>query len=303
MDFFRRGAVGFIECLGLTLSRQQLHDYPDSCDCHTYARAVTSRVGKQHGSHHQVATVDVEGRTGDVAGGLGGGEANQIGDFDRGAEARHGIARGETFEQLVRSMFARQLGIDHTGADGVHGDAELAEFLRGRARQSEKSGLRCRVVRTAESAHHPAAGGRDINDAAVVLGTHCRKNGFRHQERCGEVDLERCAPFFGGEIGEACRQRKRGVVDEDVDPSEAFERAARDLVGNAVRRDVARHGERALADFLRQRLGALAVADVHRDQAPRSCRRAAAARPSPRHAPVTTATRPAKSAFSIRRII
>src|SRR6266700_3917899 len=37
--------------------------------------------------------------------------------------------------------------------------------------------------------------------------------------------------------------------------------------------------------------------------APRSCRRAATARPRPRHAPVTTATRPAKSAFSIRRIV
>jgi hypothetical protein len=46
-----------------------------------------------------------------VAGGLRGGEANQIGDFERGAEARHGIARGETFEQPVRGMFARQLGI------------------------------------------------------------------------------------------------------------------------------------------------------------------------------------------------
>src|SRR5262249_52762553 len=38
-------------------------------------------------------------------------------------------------------------------------------------------------------------------------------------------------------------------------------------------------------------------------EAPRSCRRAAAARPRPRHAPVTTATRPAKSAFSIDRIV
>ena len=68
--------VGFSEWLGLTLSRQQLHDYPNSCDCHTYTRAVTSRVGEQHVSHHQVAAVDVEGRAGDVAGGLGGGEAN-----------------------------------------------------------------------------------------------------------------------------------------------------------------------------------------------------------------------------------
>src|SRR5262249_39242123 len=58
-------------------------------------------------SHHQIAAVDVEGRTGNITGGLGGSEANQIGDFERGAEARYGIARGETFEQLIRGMFAR----------------------------------------------------------------------------------------------------------------------------------------------------------------------------------------------------
>lgn len=101
------GSIAFIKWLDLTLSRQQLHDYPVSCDCHAYARAITSRAGEQHRSHHQVAAVDVEGRAGDVAGGLGGGEANQIGDFECGAEARHGIARGKTLEQLVRRMFAR----------------------------------------------------------------------------------------------------------------------------------------------------------------------------------------------------
>src|SRR4029077_17529707 len=68
-----------------------------------------------------------------------------------------------------------------------------------------------------------------------------------------------------GDIGESGRQRKRGVVDEDVDPSEAFERAARGLVGNALRRNVARHGESARANFIPQRLSALAVADVHRN--------------------------------------
>jgi hypothetical protein len=125
-QLFRNGAVDFIGWLGLTLSRQQLHDDPPALVTvtRTCARSGTSRVGEQHRSHHQVAAVDVEGRAGDVAGGLRGGEANQIGDFESGAEARHGIARGETLEQLVRGMFARQLGIDHAGTDGVHGDAE-----------------------------------------------------------------------------------------------------------------------------------------------------------------------------------
>src|SRR4029077_8958232 len=121
-----------------------------------------------HISHHQFAAVNVEGGTGDVAGGLGGGEANQIGYCERGAEARHGITCGETFEQLVRGMFASQLGIDHAGADSVYCDAELAEFFRGRERNSEASGLRCRVVLSAERADHPASRGRDIYDAAVM---------------------------------------------------------------------------------------------------------------------------------------
>ena len=66
-----------------------------------------------HESHHQVAAVDIERSAGDVTGGLGSGKANQIGDFKSGAEAWHRITRGESLEQVVRGMFARQFGIDH----------------------------------------------------------------------------------------------------------------------------------------------------------------------------------------------
>src|SRR5262249_32170384 len=105
-----------------------------------HAYAENQPRWRKNRSHHQVAAVDMERRARDVTGGLGGGEANQIGDFERGAEARHRIAYGETFKQLVRGMFVRQLGIDHTRTDSVHGDAELAELFRRRARQSEESG-------------------------------------------------------------------------------------------------------------------------------------------------------------------
>ena len=44
-----------------------------------------------------------------------------------------------------------------------------------------------------------------------------------------------------------------------------LDRTPRDFVGHAVSRDVTRDGEGALADFLRQRLGAFAVADVYCD--------------------------------------
>ena len=70
----------------LTLSYEQLHDDPGLVTVtRTRARSGTSRIAEQHKSHHQVAAVDVEGRAGDVAGSLGGGETNQIGDFERGA--------------------------------------------------------------------------------------------------------------------------------------------------------------------------------------------------------------------------
>src|SRR4029453_2872609 len=87
-------------------------------------------VCEEHRSHHQVTAIDVEGRGGCVAGGFGCGEAKQIGDFERGAETAHRIARREAFEQLVRGMFARELSIDHTGTDGIHRNPEFAELLR-----------------------------------------------------------------------------------------------------------------------------------------------------------------------------
>ena len=82
-------------------------------------RGGTSRVGEQHRSHHQVAAVDVEGRAGDVAGGLGGGEANQIGALECSPEPRHRIGRGEAFEgfafgvRLGLPCFFGQLGGDN----------------------------------------------------------------------------------------------------------------------------------------------------------------------------------------------
>jgi len=81
-----------------------------------------------------------------------------------------------------------------------------------------------------------------------VLGTHCRKNCFRHQERSGEVDLDRFAPFLRAEIGKPSRQRKRGVVYENVDPSKTFERTLRNVIRNAFRGDIAGHCEGALAN-------------------------------------------------------
>src|SRR4029078_13345399 len=99
-----------------------------------------------------------------------------------------------------------------------------------------------------------------------MLGTHCRKNCFRHQERRGEVDLNRFAPFLRAKIGKPSRQRKRGVVYENVDPSKTFDRTLRKVIRNTFRGEMAWNCEGALADLLRQRLSALTIANIHGDR-------------------------------------
>src|SRR5258706_423810 len=59
--------------------------------------------------------------------------------------------------------------------------------------------------------------------------------------------------------------RHGGVVHENVDATEALEGAPHDILGNALRADVAGNGERALPERVSDRHGALAVADIHGD--------------------------------------
>src|SRR6185437_9013040 len=119
-------------------------------------RALSSIRWPRGGSHHEIAAVDVERRAGDVARGLGGGEANEVGDFPSRPEARDGISSRESLEQLGRRVLVGQLGVDHARTHRVHGDAEPSELFRGSARQPEQTGLRRRVVGAAQRAHHTA---------------------------------------------------------------------------------------------------------------------------------------------------
>src|SRR4030095_8755284 len=96
--------------------------------------------------HHEVAAIDIERRAGDVAGGLRCGEADEIRNLERGPQSRHRVPGGQPLEQLRRRILARELGVDHAGADGGDGDAHLPELLRRRPRQPQQSGLRRRVM-------------------------------------------------------------------------------------------------------------------------------------------------------------
>src|ERR1043166_2932124 len=86
--------------------------------------------------HHEVAAIDVQGRTGDVAGSFGRDKADQIGNLDGRAEPRDGIALSQAFENLGGGAFPSQFGVDHSRADGVHGYAERAQLLCRRASET-----------------------------------------------------------------------------------------------------------------------------------------------------------------------
>jgi hypothetical protein len=69
--------------------------------------------------HHEIAAFDIERCAGDIAGLLGGEEADQVRDFERLAEALDRKAAGIGREVVGRGMFPRQLGIDQPRADGI----------------------------------------------------------------------------------------------------------------------------------------------------------------------------------------
>src|SRR6059058_2568643 len=92
-------------------------------------------------SHHQIAAIDIERRPSDVTRRLGRGEANEVGDFQRGTKAWNRVARCQAVQQLWRRVLVRQLCIDHAGTHRVDGDPELSHLFRGRARQPQQPGF------------------------------------------------------------------------------------------------------------------------------------------------------------------
>src|SRR5580692_1457682 len=215
--------------------------------------------------HHQVAAVDVQRGAGEVPGRFGGGEANEVRDLPGGAQPRDRKRGRDLREPLGRRALARELRVDHPRAHGVDGDAEGSQLLGGGAGESQEPGFGGRVVGAAQRADHATGGGRDIDDATVVLRLHRLQRGFDHQERRGHVDLQREPPFGGGDLGESRRRRAGSVVDDDVDAPELFHRAADDGVRDAICGEVARDGQRAAAERRCDRTGAGGVADVDGD--------------------------------------
>ncbi len=82
---------------------------------------------------------------------------------------------------------------DRAGADGVHADAERAEFHRQRLGEADHAPLR-RGVRRAVRKAEAARGRGQIGDARVGAGLEQRDRALRAQELPGEIDGERALP-------------------------------------------------------------------------------------------------------------
>ena len=146
-------------------------------------------------------------------------------------------------------------------------------------------------------------GGHD--DAAVALRDEVRPGGACGVERPADVHRKMLREVVGVGVGKPGPANDSGVVDEDVDPPEAFQCRADERVGTLDRRHVmavgdrrasrARRSARRRTRRARHRRRSPAIEpprSLTTTLAPRSASSMAWARPMPRPAPVTTATRP-----------
>ena len=181
------------------------------------------------------------------------------------------------------------------GRDGIDGDVVAGELLAERLGQRDHAGLGGRVVGGVGVAF--LAGDRgDVDDAPVVLRDHAGHDRARADEGAVEVDAHHLAPFLDlGLPGLGVDAGDAGVVDEDIDASEALDGGVAGLGDRGGLRHVA--GDRvdrspsALAVFCASAMSRSQIAT----RAPEATKRSAMALPKPWAPPVTTAVRPSRS--------
>ena len=117
------------------------------------------------------AAVDGDDLSGDVAGGVGGQEADDGGDFIGLSETLHGDHGFDDFLDLV-GQDVGHIGGDESGGDTIDGDPAFGKFLGRRLGQADQAGLGGRIVALAGIAHDTGdagdlrSGGRDPHPPA-----------------------------------------------------------------------------------------------------------------------------------------
>ena len=162
---------------------------------------------------------------------------------------------------------------DHVGRDVV-----LLALDGEHVGQTDEAHLRGAVVRLAEVAED-AGGRRGEDDAAVLPLLHHAERGLRDVERALQVDVEDDLEVLRRELRERLVAQDAGVVDDDVDASEAVDRGLDDRLAALGRRDRVVVGDRLAAGRL-DLLARRSRPSCGRSRCRRGCRRGRSRRPA-----------------------
>ena len=193
------------------------------------------------------AAVDVDRRAGDVAGGVGGEEAGDVGEFLRGAHApeRHAGARlgDEFFERTIAAGFLMPahdlVGDDDADQQGVDQDAVRRALAGEHFRQRQAGRARHHGWRAA-GARRLGAGVQHVDHAAPAALAQLRPDQPRQADRGEQLKVKVFLPDFVGDGLERAGAGCAGVVNDDVDAAEPAHGRGVGVLDVVGLRDVAR---------------------------------------------------------------
>ena len=201
-----------------------------------------------------------------------------------------GIACGEAVAE-VGDEHGREVGLHQSGRDAD--DPGGAEFATQLASQVDQCRLG-EVVHTERALGAQPADRSDVDDHARLVAHRLLPRGLAPEQRAAQVDLERLV-----EPSLVDAQRRpvvgigRGVVDEDVEAAESFDRCRNARLGRV---DVAgvcsKHSGVAGRSLTAAISNWSCLRELSMTLAPASAIEPAIARPIPFDAPVTSATLP-----------
>lgn len=174
-------------------------------------------VGRQ-GSGGE-ATIGQEARSGNVSRFRAGQIRHKARDFGGLTIA----AQGHVAAQRVGKRSARgvHVGIDWSRLDVVDRDAAGAEVAGESLGEAGDGTLAQRVNRTTRERHGIAVYAADIDDASAIA--QMTRRFLRGDEHSADIDRHDPVEIFDGKIGNGCHGGDTGVVDENIEATEAID--------------------------------------------------------------------------------
>lgn len=120
------------------------------------------------------------------------------------------------------------------------GDAELPSLKGCDVGQPDEAELGA-AVRGAIWADALGGDAADIDDAPAALLFHDAKGGTRAEEGRPQIDGDDPVPSLGGKLVSGAAIKSPGVIDQDVQPSEAFHRLVKGTFNVFFPADIGRH--------------------------------------------------------------